>query len=68
MEGGHSFHIGSEEVEVRTLQADQVAECDNGVKEVAEVAAAAQCARTNNFHDGGRTEYDRTAVESGKLG
>jgi hypothetical protein len=66
MEGGHSFHTGSEEVEVRTWQADQVVGCDNGVKGVGAVVAA-QCARTNNYHDG-RTECDQRVVGSGKSG
>lgn len=64
MEGGHSFHTGSGEGEVHTLQADQVERCDNGVKGV-EVGVAAQVARTNNFHDG-RTARDQRAVGSGK--
>lgn len=65
MEGVHSFHMDSGEVGVRTWQVDQIVGCDNGVKGVA--AAAAQCARTNNYHDG-RTEYGQGVVVSGKLG
>ena len=69
-EGDHSFHIDSEEVEVRTWQADQVVGCDNDVKDVAAAAAAAvaaQCARMNNSHDG-RTDYGQRVVVSGKSG
>lgn len=65
MEGDHSSRIGSEEVEVRTWQTDQVAGCGNGVKGVA--VAVAQCARTNNFHDG-RIEHDQRVVGSGMSG
>ena len=64
-EEGHSFHIGNEEVEAHTLQADQVVECDNGVMPVA--AAVARFARTSNSHDG-RTVCCQRAAGSGKSG
>lgn len=66
-EGDHSFHIDSEEAEVRTWQAVQVVGCDNGAKDVVVAAVAAQCARMNNSHDG-RTDYGQRVVVSGKLG
>lgn len=65
MEGDHSFRIDSGEEEVRMWQADQVVECDSGVKGVA--AAVARWARTNNCHDG-HTVYDRMVVALEKPG
>ena len=67
MEGVHSFHIGSGEVEAHMLRVDQVAECGNDVKGVEGAAVAAQYAHTNSCH-GGRTEYDQALVGSGRPG
>ena len=64
MEGDRSFRIGSGEVADRMRQADRVAGCDSGVKEV---AAAVQCAHTNNCH-GDRTGFGRGAVGLGRSG
>jgi hypothetical protein len=40
MEEGHSFHIDSGEVEVRTWQVDQVVQCGSDVRGVAVVVVA----------------------------
>ena len=66
MEGGHSFHMDSEKVEVRTWPVGLAVGCDSGVKGVG-AAGVARCVRTNNYHDD-RIECDRRVVASEKSG